>query len=84
MLSLIFICLSSHYQFFLLPHYKLVSSRASIEYVQTISNDIAQASRLVAPLISHVLLFSQMKEIVAAWKINSLFNLLGNYLIISQ
>jgi hypothetical protein len=39
--SLVFLCLSSHYRFVLLSHYKPVPSRAFIGYVQTISNDVA-------------------------------------------
>jgi hypothetical protein len=55
MSSLVVICLSSYYRFVLLPHYELVSPRASIAYVQTISSDVARASpQLVPPLISHV------------------------------
>jgi hypothetical protein len=55
MSSLVFLYLSSHYQFFLLAHYELVPPRASVGYVQTISNDIARASsQLVAPLVSRV------------------------------
>jgi hypothetical protein len=55
MSSLVFLCLSSHYRFVLLPHYKSVPTRASVGYVQTISNDVAQASsRLILPLISCV------------------------------
>jgi hypothetical protein len=33
--------LSSHYRFTLLPHYEPVPSRASVGYVQTISNEVA-------------------------------------------
>jgi hypothetical protein len=55
MSSLVFLCLSSHYQFILLPHYELMPSRASVGYVQTISNDVAQASpQLVPPQVSRV------------------------------
>jgi hypothetical protein len=55
MSSLVVLCLSSYYRFVLLPHYKLVPPRASVGYVQTISNDIAQGSpQLVPPLVSHV------------------------------
>jgi hypothetical protein len=55
MSSLVVLCLSSYYRFVLLPHYELVSSRASVAYVQTISSDVAQASpQLVSPLVSHV------------------------------
>jgi hypothetical protein len=38
MSSLVIICLSSHYQIVLLPHYEPVPSPASVGYVQTISN----------------------------------------------
>jgi hypothetical protein len=55
MLSLVVICLSSYYRFTLLPHYELVPPRASVAYVQIISNDVARASpQLVPPLVSHV------------------------------
>jgi hypothetical protein len=55
MLSLVVLCLSSHYRIVLLSHYELVPPPASIGYVQTISNDVAQASpRLVPPPVSHV------------------------------
>jgi hypothetical protein len=55
MSSLVALCLSSYYRFVLLPHYKLVLPRASVAYVQTISNDVARASpQLVPPLVSHV------------------------------
>jgi hypothetical protein len=55
MSSLVVICLSSYYWIVLLPHYELVHPSASVEYVQTISNDIARASpRLVSPSVSHV------------------------------
>jgi hypothetical protein len=55
MSSLVVICLSSYYQFVLLPHYELVLPRASVAYVQTISSDVARASpQLVSPLVSHV------------------------------
>jgi hypothetical protein len=40
MLSLVVICLSSHYRFILLPHYELVPPWASVGYVQTISSDV--------------------------------------------
>jgi hypothetical protein len=51
MSSLIVICLFSYYRFVLLPHYKLVPPRASVVYVQTISNDVVRASpQLVPPL----------------------------------
>jgi hypothetical protein len=55
MLSLVVLCLSCYYRFVLLPYYELVPSRASVVYVQTISNDVARASpQLVPPLVSHV------------------------------
>jgi hypothetical protein len=55
MLSLVFFCLSSHYRFILLPNYELVPPQASVEYVQTISNNVAQASpQLVPPQVSRV------------------------------
>jgi hypothetical protein len=55
MSSLILLCLFSHFWFVLLPHYEAVPLQASVGYVQTISNDVAQASpRLVPPVISHV------------------------------
>jgi hypothetical protein len=55
MSSLVFLCLSSHYQFVLLPHYEPVAPWAFIGCVQTIANDVTQAyPRLVPPLISHV------------------------------
>jgi hypothetical protein len=55
MLSLVVLCLSSYYWFVLLPHYELVPPRASVAYVQTISNDVARASpQLVSLLVSHV------------------------------
>jgi hypothetical protein len=55
MSSLVILCLSSYYWFILLPHYKLVHSRASVAYVQTISSDVTQVSpQLVPPLVSHV------------------------------
>jgi hypothetical protein len=55
MLSLVFLYLSSHYRFVLLPHYELVSLRVSVGYVQTISSDVARASpQLVPPLVSRV------------------------------
>jgi hypothetical protein len=55
MSSLVVLCLSSHYRIILLPHYELVHPLASVGYVQTTLNDIAQASpRLVPPSISHV------------------------------
>jgi hypothetical protein len=72
MSRLVVLCLSSYYRFILLPHYELVTSRASIAYVQTISNDVAQASpQLMPPLVSHVChcfgpnLFCGHKSIVA-------------------
>jgi hypothetical protein len=40
------LCRSSHYQSILLPLFKLVLPKASIGYVQTMSNDHAQASPL--------------------------------------
>jgi hypothetical protein len=52
--SLIVLCLSSYYRFVLLLHYELVPPRASIVYVQTISNDIAWASpQLVPHIVCH-------------------------------
>jgi hypothetical protein len=55
MSSLVILCLSSHYRIVLLPHYELVSPSASVGYVQTILNDVAQASPLlVPPPVSHV------------------------------
>jgi hypothetical protein len=55
MSSLIVICLSSHYRIVLLPHYEPVPPPASVVYVQTISNDVAQASpQLVSPPVSRV------------------------------
>jgi hypothetical protein len=52
MSSLVVLCLSCYYRFVLLPHYELVPPRASVAYVQTISNDIARASpQLVPPLV---------------------------------
>jgi hypothetical protein len=55
MSSLVVICLSSYYQFVLLPHYELVPPRASVAYVQIISSDVARASpQLMSPLVSHV------------------------------
>jgi hypothetical protein len=55
MSDLVILCLSSYYRFVLLPHYELVSTRASVAYVQTISSDVARASpQLVPPLVSHV------------------------------
>jgi hypothetical protein len=55
MLSLVFLCLFSHYRFVLLPHYELVPPRASVRYVQTISSDVAGGSpQLVSPLFSRV------------------------------
>jgi hypothetical protein len=56
MSSLVFLCLSSHYRPNLLPHYEPVPLRVFVGHVQTILNDVAQASpRLVPPLISLVL-----------------------------
>jgi hypothetical protein len=43
MSSLVFLCLSSHYRSILLPRYKPVPPRASVGYVQIISNDVAQS-----------------------------------------
>jgi hypothetical protein len=55
MSSLVVLWLSFYYRFILLPHYKLVPPPISVRYVQTISNDVAQASpQLVSPLVSHV------------------------------
>jgi hypothetical protein len=55
MSSLVVICLSSYYRIILLPHYELVSPRASVAYVQTISSDVARVyPQLVPPLVSHV------------------------------
>jgi hypothetical protein len=55
MSSLIVLCFSSHYRIVLLPHYESVSPPASVQYVQTISNDVARAStRLGPPQVSHV------------------------------
>jgi hypothetical protein len=55
MSSLVFIYLSSHYWSDLLPRYEALPPRASVGYVQTISNDVARASpRLMSPLISCV------------------------------
>jgi hypothetical protein len=55
MSSLVILCLSSHYQIVLLPHYEPVPPPASVGYVQTISNDVARASpQLVSPPVSHV------------------------------
>jgi hypothetical protein len=55
MSSMVFLCISFHYQFILLPHYELVPPWTSVRYVQTILNDVAQASsQLVPPLISRV------------------------------
>jgi hypothetical protein len=57
MLSLVDLCISSHYRFILLLHYEMVALRASIRYIQTISNDIARASSgLVSLPVSHVCL----------------------------
>jgi hypothetical protein len=53
MSSLVLLCLSSYYQSDVLPHYEPVPPRNSVGYVQTISNDITQASpRLVPPNLS--------------------------------
>ena len=55
MASLVFLCLSSRYRSDLLPRYEPVPPGASVGYVQTISNDVAQASpRQVSPLIARV------------------------------
>jgi hypothetical protein len=55
MSSLVVLCLSSYYQFVLLPHYESVPPRTSIRYVQTMSSDVARASpRLVSPQVSRV------------------------------
>jgi hypothetical protein len=55
MLSLIVLYLSSYYRIILLPHYELLPPSASVGYVQTILNDVAQTSpQLVPPLVSHV------------------------------
>jgi hypothetical protein len=55
MSSLVVLCLSFYYRFVLLTHYELVSPRASIAYVQTISSDVVRASpQLVSPLVSHI------------------------------
>jgi hypothetical protein len=52
MSSLVVLCLSSHYRFILLPHYKLVPLQTSVGYVQTISSDVAHTSpQLVPPLV---------------------------------
>jgi hypothetical protein len=40
MSNLVVLCLSSHYQIVLLPHYELVPPPVSIGYVQIISNDL--------------------------------------------
>jgi hypothetical protein len=47
MLSLVFPCLSSHYQSDLFPFYELVPPGVSVGYVQTILNDVAKASPLI-------------------------------------
>jgi hypothetical protein len=53
MSSLVFLCLFSHYRPVLLPHYEPLPLWASVEYDQTISNDVAQDSpQLMSPLIS--------------------------------
>jgi hypothetical protein len=53
--SLVIICLSSYYRFALLPHYELVPPRASVAYVQIISNDVARASpQLATPNLSRM------------------------------
>jgi hypothetical protein len=72
MLRLVFLCFS-YYRFDLLPRYEPVHLRATVGYVQTISNVVAQASpRLVIPLISrvchpfgHDLVLCYQKRIVA-------------------
>jgi hypothetical protein len=51
MLSLVVICLSSHYRFVLLLHYKLVHPRVFVGYVQTRSSDVAWASSQLVPLL---------------------------------
>jgi hypothetical protein len=51
MSSLIVICLFSQYQFVLLPHYELMPPWAFVEYVQTISSDVARASSQLMPLL---------------------------------
>jgi hypothetical protein len=53
MSSLVVFCISSYYQFVLLPHYKLVHPRVFVAYVQTISSDVARASPQLVP-VSHV------------------------------
>jgi hypothetical protein len=50
MSSLVILCLSSHYRIVLLPPYELVPPLTSVEYVQTISNDIARASPQLVPI----------------------------------
>jgi hypothetical protein len=55
MSSLVVLCLSSYYQFVLLPHYELVLPWVSVAYVQTISNDVTRASpQLVHPSLSRM------------------------------
>jgi hypothetical protein len=55
MSSLVVLYLSSHYRFVLLAHYELVSPRAPVGYIQTMSNNVARAySQLVPSLVSHV------------------------------
>jgi hypothetical protein len=54
MSSLVVLCISSYYQFVLLPHYELVLPRVSVAYVQTILNDVTRVSPQPAPLVSHV------------------------------
>jgi hypothetical protein len=55
MSSLVVLYLSSYYRFVLLPHYEFVPLRASVAYVQTISDDVTRASpQLVPPLVSHI------------------------------
>jgi hypothetical protein len=52
MSNLVFLCLSSHNQSDLLARYEPMAPRASVGYVQTTSNDVAQASQLEPSLIS--------------------------------
>jgi hypothetical protein len=51
MSNLVVLCSPSYYRFVLLPHYELVSPWASVEYIQTISNDIAWTSFRLVPLL---------------------------------
>jgi hypothetical protein len=46
MLSLVFLCLSSHYMPDLLPRYESVHLGSSVRYVQTISNNVAHTSAI--------------------------------------